>query len=97
MENTTVTMCMYSPNMKANIVEVEAPGQRYMQVESFTYLGGKVVIRISDAIPDINGCIGQAWTCFSKHSRAVYDHPYVALATKVRLLRAEVIEVMLFG
>ncbi|CAM9715851.1 unnamed protein product, partial [Sphacelaria rigidula] len=37
-----------------------------------------------------------AWTCFYKYSKAVYDNPYIALTTEVRLLKTEVIEVMLY-
>ncbi|CAN0105448.1 unnamed protein product, partial [Sphacelaria rigidula] len=41
--------------------------------------------------------IGQAWTRFYKYSKEVYNNPYIALATKVCLLKTEVIEVMLYG
>ena len=40
---------------------------------------------------------GYAWNCFLKYSRAVYDNPYIAVADKVRFLKAEVLEVMLYG
>lgn len=41
--------------------------------------------------------IGQAWKCFVKHNRAVYENPHIALAERIRVLNAEVIEVILYG
>ena len=40
-EKKTVTMHMRSPNIEADTVEVEAAGQRYEQIKSILYLGGK--------------------------------------------------------
>ncbi|CAM9724461.1 unnamed protein product, partial [Sphacelaria rigidula] len=81
-EKTTVTMHMRYPNMEADTVE---------QVESFLYLGGKIS-SIIDVTPEVHSRIGQAWTCFYKYSRAVYDNSYIALTTKAHLLTTEVIE-----
>ena len=47
--------------------------------------------------PEIKRRTGYAWNCFLKYSRAVYDSPYIAVADKVRFLKAEVLEVMLYG
>ncbi|CAM9819694.1 unnamed protein product, partial [Sphacelaria rigidula] len=91
-----VIMHKRSPKMEADTIEVEAAGQGYKQVESLLYLGGKIS-SIGDVTPEIHSRIGQAWMCISKYSTAVYDNPYITLATKVRLLKAEVIEVMLYG
>ncbi|CAM9502396.1 unnamed protein product [Sphacelaria rigidula] len=95
-EKKTVTMDMRSPNMDTDTIEVEAVGRRYKQVESFIHLGGKIS-SIRDVTPEIHSRIGQAWTCFYKYSKEVTDSPYIAPATKVRLLKTEVIEVMLYG
>ncbi|CAM9436546.1 unnamed protein product, partial [Sphacelaria rigidula] len=65
-------------------------------VGSFLYLAGKIN-SIGDVNPEIHSRIGQAWTCFYEYSKAIYDNPYIGLATKVRLLKTEVIEVMLYG
>lgn len=48
------------------------------------------------AKPAVHDRIDQAWACCFKHSRAAYGDPHIALA-KVRLVKAEVIEVMLYG
>ncbi|CAN0076253.1 unnamed protein product, partial [Sphacelaria rigidula] len=89
-------MHMRSPTMQADTVEVGAAGQSYKQVEYFLYLGRKI-ISIGDVPPEIHSRIDQAWVCFYKYSRAVYDNQYIALATQVRIMKTEVIEVMLCG
>ncbi|CAM9769122.1 unnamed protein product, partial [Sphacelaria rigidula] len=66
------------------------------QAESFVHFGGKVS-SIGDVIPEIHNRIGQAWACFHYCSRALYNNPCIALTTKVSLLKADVIEVMLHG
>ena len=45
----TKTMCMLPPRKPQTILRVEAAGQIYKQVESFTYLGGTVT-----EIPDMS-------------------------------------------
>ncbi|CAM9200497.1 unnamed protein product, partial [Sphacelaria rigidula] len=72
------------------------PGQRNKQFESFLYLGGKIS-NIGHVTPETHSRIGQAWTCFYNHSKAVYENPCIALDTEVRLLKTEVIEGMLNG
>ena len=45
----TDTMCMPPPRIRRMIVRVEAAGQTYKQVQSFTYLGGAVI-----EVPDMS-------------------------------------------
>lgn len=52
---------------------------------------------ISDVTPEIHNRIGQARTCFYKHSAVLHDNPYIALVTKVRLQKTEVIEAAQYG
>ncbi|CAM9372832.1 unnamed protein product, partial [Ascophyllum nodosum] len=84
------------PTMKAEAVAVEAAGQRYSQVDTFVYLGS-TISSAGDVGPEIKRRTGYAWNCFLKCSRAVYDNPYIAVADKVRFLKAEVLKVMLYG
>ncbi|CAM9644499.1 unnamed protein product, partial [Sphacelaria rigidula] len=91
-----VTMHMHSPNMGAGTIELGAAGRRYKQVKSFLHLSGKIS-SIGDVAPEIHSRIGQAWTCFNKYSRTVYDNPCIALATKARPLTTEGVEVVLYG
>ena len=95
-EKKTVTMHMRPPTMKAEAVAVEAAGQRYSQVDTFVYLGS-TTSSVGDVGPEIKRRTGYAWNCFLMYSRAVYDNPYIAVADKVRFLKAEVLEVMLYG
>ena len=82
--------------MKAEAVTVEAAGQRYSQVDTFMYLGS-TISSVGDVGPEIKRRTGYAWNCFLKYSRAVYDNPYIAVADKVRFLKAEVHQVMFYG
>ena len=58
---------------------------------------GSTISSVGDVGPEIKRRTGYAWNCFLKYSRAVYDNPYIAVADKVRFLKAEVLEVMLYG
>ena len=42
-EKTEITMCMPPPRTSRTMVRIEAAGQIYKQVQSFTYLGGAVI------------------------------------------------------
>ena len=48
-EEKTETMCMPPPRTPRTMVQVEAAGQTYKQVQSFTYLRGAVT-----EIPDMS-------------------------------------------
>ena len=95
-EKKTVTMHMRPPTMKAEAVAVEAAGQRYSQVDTFVYLGSNIS-SVGDVGPEIKRFTGYTWNCFLKYSRAVCDNTYIAVADKVRFLKAEVLEIMLYG
>ena len=38
----------------------------------------------------------RAWECFRRHKMEIYDRPGVRLRLKVRLLKAEVVETLLY-
>ena len=92
----TVTIHMRPSTMKAEAVAVESAGQMYSLVDTFVYLGS-TISSVGDVGPEIKRRTGYAWNCFLKYSRAVYDNPYIAVADKVRFLKAEVLKVMLYG
>ena len=77
----TETMCMPPPR---TMVRIEAAGQTYKQVQSFTYLGGAVT-----ETPDMSVEIAR------RYLRELYDQPKVALSLKTRLVKAEAIEALL--
>ena len=92
----TETMCMPPPRTPRTMVRVEAAGQIYKQVHSFTYLGGAVT-----ATPDMSVEIARrtraCWMRIRRYLRELYDQPKVALSLKTRMVQAEAIEALLCG
>ena len=82
----TETMCMPPPRTPRTMVQMEAAGQIYKQVQSFTYLGGAVT-----ETPDMSVEIAR------RYSRELYVQPKVALSLKTRMVKAEAIEALLYG
>ena len=92
----TETMCMPPPRTPRTMVRIEAAGQIYKQVQSFTYLGGAVA-----ETPDISVEIAKrtraCWMRIRRYSRELYGQPKVALSLKTRMVKAEAIEALLYG
>ena len=72
-------------------MQIEAAGQTYKQVQSFTYLGGAVT-----EVPDMSVEIARRtrawWMHIRRYLRELYDQPKVALSLKVRMVKVEAIE-----
>ena len=64
----TDTMCMPPPRIRRTIVRVEAAGQTYKQVQSFTYLGG-AVIKIQDMPVEIARRTRACWMRIGRYLR----------------------------
>ena len=62
----------------------------------FVYLGGNVNHH-ADLSIEIDRRIPNAWCRFRKYSLEMYDQPSPALELKIRMLKAEVFETMLYG
>ena len=92
----TETMCMAPPRTPRTMVRVEAAGQIYKQVQSFTYLGG-VVTETPDMSVEIAKRTRACWMCIRRYLRGLYDQPKVALYLKTRRVKAEAIEALLYG
>ena len=92
----TETMCMPPPRTLRTMVQVEAVGQTYKQVQSFTYLGGAVT-KVPDMSVEIAGRTRACWMRIRRYLRKLYDQPKVALSLKTRMVKAEVIEALLYG
>ena len=92
----TETICMPPPRPPQTMVRVEAAGQTYKQVQSFTYLGGAVT-----KIPNMSVEIARRTrACLMRIRRylcELYDQPKVALSLKTRMVNAEAIEAPLYG
>ena len=77
----TKTMCMPPPRTPRTMVQVEAAGQTYKKVQSFTYLGG-VVTEIPDMSVEIARLTRARWMRIRRYLRELYDQPNVALSLK---------------
>ena len=86
----TETMCMPPPRPPRTMVQIEAAGQIYKQVESFTYLGGAVA-KTPDMSVEFARRTRACWMRIRRYSRKLYDQPKVALSFKTRMVKAEAI------
>ena len=92
----TETMCMPPPRTPRTMVQVEAAGKIYKQVQCFTYVGGAMT-----ETPDISVEIARqtrvCWMRIRRYLRELYNQPKVALFLKTRMVKAEAIEALLYG
>ena len=92
----TETVSMPPLRTPRTMVEMEATGQTYRQVQSFTCLGGAVT-----EVPDISVEIARwtraCWMRIRRYLRELHDQPKVALSLKTRMVKAEAIEALLYG
>ena len=75
---------------------VEAAGQMYNQTNEFVYLGGNANHN-ADLSIEVDRRVRNAWCSFRKYTLELYDRPSAPLELKIRMLRAEVLETMLYG
>ena len=76
---------------------VEAAGQVHNQTNEFVYLRGNVNHNAKLSI-EIDRRIRNAWCGFRKYTlELLYDRPSAPLELEIRVLRAEVLETMLYG
>ena len=75
---------------------VEAAGQVYNQTDEFVYLKGNVNHN-ADLSIEVDRRIRNALFSFRKYTLELYDQPTAPLELKIRMLRAEVLETILYG
>ena len=75
---------------------INAVGQVYNQTMEFVHLGGAISAN-GDLSIEITRRLQRAWACFQRYKMEIYDRPGVRLRLNVRLLKAEVIETLLYG
>ena len=92
----TKTMCMPPPRVPQTMVRVEAAGPIYKQVQSFTYLGGAVT-ETPDMSIEVARRTRAYWIRIRRYLREIYDQSKVAPSLKTRMVKAEVIEALLYG
>ena len=72
----TKTMCMPPSRAPRTMVQIEAAGQTYKQVQSFTYLGGAVT-EIPDMSVEIARRTRACWMRIRRYLRELYDQAKV--------------------
>ena len=92
----TETMCMPPPRTPRTVVQIEAAGQTYKQVQFFTSRGGAVT-EVPDMSVEIARRTRACWMRIRWYLRELYDQPKVSLSLKTRMVKAEVIEALLYG
>ena len=92
----TEIMCMPPPRTPRTMVRIEADGQIYKQVQSFTYLEGGVT-KTPDMSVEIARRTRTCWMRIRRYLRELYDKPKVVLSLKTRMVKAEAIEPLLYG
>ena len=75
----TETMCMPPQRTPRTMVRIEAAGQIYKQVQSFTYLGGAVT-ETPDMSVEIARRTRACWARIRRYSRELYGQPKVDLS-----------------
>ena len=83
----TETMCMPPPRTPWTMVRIEAAGQIYKQVQSFTYLGGAVT-ETPDMSVEIARRTRACWIRIRRYLRELYGQPKIALSLKTRMVKA---------
>ena len=102
-EKKTETLLMRTPEKQPKKggsppppLVIEAAGQKYAQTTQFRYLGG-LVNEDGELTQEINHRSRAAWACIRRFSRELFDRSRAPWRLKVRLLRAEVMEALLYG
>ena len=80
----------------ASSLVIEAAGQRKTQTTQFLYLGG-IILKNADLWLEIERRIRLMWACFKRFGPEWYDRKTAPISLKVRTLKAEVIETLLYG
>ena len=98
LEAKTEIMCLRTKGVldSTDTFSVEAAGQVYSQTNEFVYLAMNVN-HGADLPIEVNPRIRNAWCSFRKYTLKLYDRPSAPLELKIRTLRAEVLETMLYG
>ena len=97
-EAKTEIMCLRERGMPEStaIFSIEAAGQGYNQTNEFVHLEGNVNHN-ADLSIEVDRRICSAWCRLRKYTFELCDRPSAPLELKLRMLRAEVLETMLYG
>ena len=97
-EAKTEIMCLRTKGMPESTAtfSVEAAGQVYNQMNEFVYRGGNVNHN-ADLSIEVDRRVRSVWCSFRKYTLELYDRPSAPLEPIIWMLRAEVLETMLYG
>ena len=97
-EAKTEIMCLRAKGMPESTAtfSVEAADEVYNQKNKFVYLEGNVNHN-TDLSIEVNRRTLNAWCSFRKYTLELYDQPSAPFQLKIRMLRAEVPETILYG
>ena len=97
-EAKTEIMCLRAKGMPESTAtfSVEAAGQVYNQMNEFVYRGGNVNHN-ADLSIEVDRRVRNVWCSFLKYTLELYDRPSAPLEPIIWMLRAEVLETMLYG
>ena len=77
-------------------IQRRGSGPGVQPVDEFVYLGGNVN-QNADLSIEVDRRVRNAWCSFRKYTLELYDRPSAPLELKIRMLRAEVLETMMYG
>ena len=95
-EAKTEIMCLETKGGEKVSCTINAAGQVYKQTIQFVHLGGATTAD-KDLSIEIPRRLQMAWACFQRYKMEIYDRPGVRLRLKMRLLKAEVVETLIYG
>ena len=95
-EAKTEIMCLQTKGGGKVLFTINAAGQVYKPSIEFVYLSGAITAD-RDLSIEITRRLQRAWARFQRYKMEIYDRPDVRLRLKVRLLKAEVVETLLYG
>ena len=76
---------------------VSAAGLVYKQTVELVYLGGAISADWDLRSVEVTRRVQRAWVCFGRHKMEFYGRLSVRLRLKVQMLKAEVLETLLYG
>ena len=94
-EAKTETVCLQTKRGGKVSFTVNAASQVYKQIIEFVHLGGANTAD-RDLSIEITRRLQRAWAYFHRYKMEIYYRPCVRLRLKVRLLKAEVVETLLY-
>ena len=96
-EANTDVMCLQTKyGGKVSFIIISSRGQVYKHTIEFVCLGGAITAD-RELSAEITRRLQRAWACFQRCKMETYDRPGVHLRLKVRMLKVQVIETLLYG